>query len=192
MPDFTIVERDGKCVATAALIPYADPNMTCAEVGAFAVHPRYRGAGRGDSLLDYLEYRARAQGISRLFLLTTRTADWFEQRGFRPAGRAFGNPLLPSGKKVDAARNSKLYIKLLDDSDKTPGSRPAIGAHISFSNSMGAVMASGRGLSGASVAGGGMTGGLVDEQGEEGEQTTGGVNGKSGLAAVNATPARNR
>lgn len=29
------------------------------------------------------------------------------QRGFRPAGRAYGNPLLPPRKKVDPSRNSK-------------------------------------------------------------------------------------
>lgn len=42
-----------------------------------------RGSGRGDSLLDYVEQDARARGVRRLVLLTTRTADWFEQRDFR-------------------------------------------------------------------------------------------------------------
>lgn len=46
LPMFTVVERDGKCIGTAALYPYQEDG--CAEVAAFAVHPRYRGGGRGD------------------------------------------------------------------------------------------------------------------------------------------------
>lgn len=46
LPMFTVVERDGKCIGTAALYPHEDSG--CAEVAAFAVHPRYRGGGRGD------------------------------------------------------------------------------------------------------------------------------------------------
>ena len=38
-----------------------------------------RGSGRGDSMLDYVEQEARKNGVRRLVLLTTRTADWFEQ-----------------------------------------------------------------------------------------------------------------
>ncbi len=38
----------------------------CGELAAFCVHPAYRGSGRGDALLDYVEQRARDQGIRRL------------------------------------------------------------------------------------------------------------------------------
>lgn len=46
-------------------------------------------------------------------LLTTRTADWFEQRGFRPAGPAHASSLLPEMRraKIDPARNSQLFAK---------------------------------------------------------------------------------
>ena len=56
--------------------------VECAELAAFCVHPSYRGSGRGDSLLDFVEQDARLKGIRRIVLLTTRTADWFEQRDF--------------------------------------------------------------------------------------------------------------
>jgi amino-acid N-acetyltransferase len=48
-------------------------------------------------------------------LLTTRTADWFEQRGFQPAGPAHASVLLPAPRRrrVDPARNSQLYAKSL-------------------------------------------------------------------------------
>jgi amino-acid N-acetyltransferase len=108
---FTVVERDGKVVGSAALVPF--PESAAAEVAAFAVDGRYRGAGRGDALLEYVDARARAAGAQRLFLLTTRAADWFQARGFAPAGRAAGNAALPPGRAVDAARNSLLFVKSL-------------------------------------------------------------------------------
>jgi len=106
---FTVVERDGAVVASAALVPF--PAAACAEVAAFAVDPRYRGAGRGDALLEYVEGCARGAGLRRLFLLTTRAADWFQARGFQAAGRAAGSPLLPAGRRVDESRNSLLFVK---------------------------------------------------------------------------------
>jgi amino-acid N-acetyltransferase len=33
-------------------------------------------------MLDYIEQEASRLGITQLVLLTTRTADWFEQREF--------------------------------------------------------------------------------------------------------------
>ncbi len=61
-----------------------------AELGAFCVDPQFRGTGRGDSLLDWVEQDARKRGIDRLVLLTTRTADWFVQREFRWGAGAVG------------------------------------------------------------------------------------------------------
>lgn len=116
---FTVVERDGAVVASAALVPY--PAAACAEVAAFAVDPRYRGAGRGDALLEYVEQIARSTGLRRLFLLTTRAADWFQARGFEAAGRAAGSPLLPAGRRVDASRNSLLFVKDLGPGEADGG-----------------------------------------------------------------------
>ena len=81
----------------------------------FHLSPMYRGSGRGDSMLDYAEQEARRQGIRRLVLLTTRTADWFEQRDFVFSGQAFTSLLLPAARraKINPARNSQLYVKEL-------------------------------------------------------------------------------
>ena len=61
------------------------------------------------------ESDARSKGIQRLVLLTTRTADWFEQRGFRPEGPAHASALLPEARraKIDPSRNSLLFAKQL-------------------------------------------------------------------------------
>lgn len=45
------------------------------------------------------EQEAKSQRVDRLVLLTTRTADWFEQRGFQHAGPAHASPFLPDGRR---------------------------------------------------------------------------------------------
>jgi amino-acid N-acetyltransferase len=38
--------------------------------------------GDGERLLKRIEQRARAQGLEKIFVLTTRTMHWFLKRGF--------------------------------------------------------------------------------------------------------------
>ena len=91
----------------------------------------YRGSGRGDSMLDYAEQEARRLGIRRLVLLTTRTADWFEQRDFVYSGHASeSRGFLPEARraKINPARNSQLYVKELEKSEgKVPRPGKQIG-----------------------------------------------------------------
>ncbi|MBF0219803.1 MAG: amino-acid N-acetyltransferase [Gammaproteobacteria bacterium] len=77
---FTIIMREKTIIACAALYPYAEEEI--AEVACVAVHPDYRRQQRGDQLLQYLEKMARKQGLLSLFVLTTHTAQWFQERGF--------------------------------------------------------------------------------------------------------------
>ncbi|CAI5473770.1 unnamed protein product [Closterium sp. Yama58-4] len=114
LPFFTVVERDGHTIACAALFPF--PSARMAEVAAFAVSPASRGNGRGDNLLAYLEKRAMDMGMEKLFLMTTRTADWFVHRGFEPCELE----RLPEEKlkKVDRSRGSKSFVKDLEVSDE--------------------------------------------------------------------------
>ncbi len=106
---FVLAERDGLVTACAAM--YAYPNDGMAELACFVVHPHYRGARRGDRLLEHMEGLARAREIRRLFVLTTQTAHWFQERGFEPAGLT----ALPMEKQAlyNFQRNSKVFIKSL-------------------------------------------------------------------------------
>ena len=85
-----------------------------AELACLAVHVDYRDAGRGDALLQAIESRARQTGIRTLFVLTTRTAHWFRERGFEPGDIT----QLPVRKKrlYNYQRKSKVFVKQLDDS----------------------------------------------------------------------------
>lgn len=120
------------CVLLQDLGKSAD-GMRCGELAAFCVHPSHRGSGRGDSLLDYVEQSARTRGIQHLVLLTTRTADWFLQRDFKPAGIAHDSTILPETRRalIDPTRNSHLYCKEIVALDDSVQAAPA-GKRIGF------------------------------------------------------------
>lgn len=106
---FSVVERDGLIIACAALYPF--PEQATGELACLAVHPEYRDGGRGDMLLARIERRARALQLESLFVLTTRTAHWFQERGFQ----ASTLEQLPSSKAslYNFQRNSKVFQKTL-------------------------------------------------------------------------------
>ncbi|KAJ3693172.1 hypothetical protein LUZ60_008652 [Juncus effusus] len=107
--NYVVVERDGSVIACAALIPFLEEK--CAELAAFAVSPECRGNGQGDKLLDYIEKKASSLGFERLFLLTTRAADWFVRRGFSEC--SIDSIPEEKRKKINRARGSKCYMKIL-------------------------------------------------------------------------------
>ena len=106
---FSIVGRDGLIIACAALYPIADSNA--GELACLAVNPEYRHGGRGDELLERIEERARALGLKKLIVLTTRTAHWFQERGFEP----ISVDRLPAARAslYNFQRNSKIFEKPL-------------------------------------------------------------------------------
>ena len=81
--NFTVIEHDGVIFGCAALYPYPDEGI--AEMACLAVNPQVQSKGDGERLLKRIEQRARAAGLRRLFVLTTRTMHWFLKRGFVPA-----------------------------------------------------------------------------------------------------------
>ncbi|XP_027178736.1 probable amino-acid acetyltransferase NAGS1, chloroplastic [Coffea eugenioides] len=104
-----VVEREGQIIASAALFPFFKEK--CGEVAAIAVSPDCRGQGQGDKLLDYIEKKASSLGLEILFLLTTRTADWFVRRGFSEC--SIEHIPQERRKKINLSRRSKYYMKKL-------------------------------------------------------------------------------
>ena len=106
---FTVMERDGMIIACAALYPFARQHM--AELACLAVHPDYRDEERGSILLKYIEKHALEHDIKQLFALSTKTAHWFIERGFRKTDIKS----LPMKRKAlyNYRRNSKVFIKSL-------------------------------------------------------------------------------
>jgi amino-acid N-acetyltransferase len=113
---FHVTERDGTIIACAALYPAEDGKL--AELACLAVHADYRNCGRGDALLKAIEDKAIRSGIAQLFVLTTRTAHWFRERGFLPGDISH----LPAQKQnlYNYQRKSRVYIKSLDGTRDKP------------------------------------------------------------------------
>ncbi|MEA9392506.1 amino-acid N-acetyltransferase [Acerihabitans sp. TG2] len=80
---FTIIERDNLTIACAALYPFPEDGL--GEMACVAVHPDYRSSSRGETLLLQVTQQARQMGLKKLFVLTTRSIHWFQERGFMPA-----------------------------------------------------------------------------------------------------------
>jgi len=106
---FFILEHDGITIGCAALYPFAQEKT--GELACLAVHPDYRDAGRGATLLAHMEDVARQKKLKRLFVLTTQTAHWFVERGFAEAGV----DALPKQKQAlyNYQRKSKVFEKKL-------------------------------------------------------------------------------
>ena len=103
---FTIIERDNLTIACAALYPFPEEGL--GEMACVAVHPDYRSSARGEMLLQRIEQQARQMGLKKLFVLTTRSIHWFQERGFVPAEV----DVLPRQKKAlyNYDRRSKILV----------------------------------------------------------------------------------
>ena len=106
---FVVAEYDNHIIGCAAL--YAFPEERVGELAALAVHPDFRREGYGEALMGEIEQRARRLKLTTVFVLTTKTAHWFLERGFRTAG--IGD--LPQQKQAlyNYHRKSQVYRKPL-------------------------------------------------------------------------------
>ncbi|WP_459711946.1 amino-acid N-acetyltransferase [Paraburkholderia sp. 2C] len=77
---FSVIEHDGVLFGCAALYPYTQERI--GEMACLTVSPEAQNSGDGERLLRRIEQRARARGLTRIFVLTTRTEHWFLKRGF--------------------------------------------------------------------------------------------------------------
>lgn len=103
---FTVIQRDNTTIACAALYPF--PEERIGEMACVAVHPDYRSSSRGEVLLERVAAQAKQMGLSKLFVLTTRSIHWFQERGFMPVEV----DLLPESKKemYNYQRRSKVLM----------------------------------------------------------------------------------
>lgn len=106
---FTVMERDGVVIACASI--YAYPENAIGELACLAVAQDYQKSGRGKQLLLAIEQQAKMYKLNRLCILTTQTAHWFLEHGFKPAEIAD----LPVSKQslYNYQRNSKVLSKNL-------------------------------------------------------------------------------
>jgi amino-acid N-acetyltransferase len=106
---YTVIEHDGVVFGCAALYPY--PERQTGEMAALTVSPQVQGQGDGERILKRIEQRAKAQGLSSIFVLTTRTMHWFLKRGFEQVAPDW----LPEARqrKYNWDRRSQVLVKTL-------------------------------------------------------------------------------
>ena len=106
---FSVLEHDGVLVGCAALYPFGAERA--AELACLAVMPEFRRCGYGDQLLQHIQARAKKRKLGQLFVLTTRAAHWFLERGFAVTDVAG----LPEAKRelYNWQRRSKVLVKPL-------------------------------------------------------------------------------
>jgi amino-acid N-acetyltransferase len=104
---FVVLEHDHRIVGCAALYPF--PDEAAAELACLAVEAQSRDRGYGEAILNHMISVARAQKMKKLFVLTTRTAHWFIERGFVESDVS----TLPAQKKslYNFQRKSKVFVR---------------------------------------------------------------------------------
>lgn len=113
--DYVVFDIDGSVHACGALHDWGEGQ---GEIAALATDPLYGELNMGRRIVGYLIERARKQGMKRVFVLTTRTHDWFEYLGFKE----ISVEELPERKRrlYDYKRKSKVFA--LDLSSLPQGS----------------------------------------------------------------------
>lgn len=108
--DFVVYSIDEVVHACGALHDYGEGQ---GEIAAIATNPVYSHLSMGRKILSYLVEKAAKAGMTRVFALTTKTVDWFEQLGFVEAELES----LPARKRdtYNHARKSRIFALELKD-----------------------------------------------------------------------------
>ena len=123
LQDYYIFEIDKHPVACVALHVY--PEQKTGELACLYVNSSHENQGIGRKMIQFVESKAREQGLEQLLTLSTQAFTYFQSKG----GFVEGSPddLPPSRReKYDATgRNSKVLLKKLTAETTQPGTPPA-------------------------------------------------------------------
>src|SRR5215468_6353995 len=111
--DFVVYSIDDVVHACGSLHDYGEGQ---GEIAAIATNPVYKHLSMGRKIVSYLIEKAAKMGMSRVFVLTTRTTDWFEQLGFVEADL----DSLPAKKRGTYNHSRKSRIFALDLKHRKP------------------------------------------------------------------------
>jgi amino-acid N-acetyltransferase len=116
LSDYAVYEVDGIIHGCGALHPYPGRQ---AEIAGIAVDELYESLGIGKKIVSYLLDKAAKLKIRQVFVLTTHTADWFSQLGFKKADVK----ILPKARResYDNKRNSLVLAYKFSQAKKPHG-----------------------------------------------------------------------
>ena len=101
-----LLSRGNSVLAVGILKEYS---CTQAEICCLAARRDHGRGGSGQTVFRFLERLAMKRGLKDLFVLSTQSMQWFEERGFAQCSPK----LLPAGREYDNKRGSKVYRKQL-------------------------------------------------------------------------------
>ena len=108
--DFYIFETDKNPGACIALHPL---DSTKGELACLYVSPNYENQGVGRKLIQFVEVKAREQGMTELFALSTQAFTYFQSKGGFMEGSPEDLPAARREKYEQSGRNSKVLVKKL-------------------------------------------------------------------------------
>ncbi|MEX1045250.1 MAG: amino-acid N-acetyltransferase [Chthoniobacterales bacterium] len=109
MPDYWVLEIDGKLMGCVALHVY--PSDGRGELACLYVHKDHENEGHGRKLMAFAERLAREKGVGQLFALSTQAYKYLQTKG---GYRESSPDVMPAArrKKYDAdGRQSKVLVK---------------------------------------------------------------------------------
>ena len=116
--DYYVFQIDGHIVGCVAL--HMQPGGEMAELACLSVSSANENMGIGQKLMLFAEDAARGKGIKKIFLLSTRAFNYFQQKGGYKEGSTNDLPPLRREKYESNGRNSKVLIKALGSPETHP------------------------------------------------------------------------
>jgi amino-acid N-acetyltransferase len=107
--DYYVFQIDGNIVGCVAL--HVQNGGEMAELACLSVSGAHENLGIGQKLMLFAEDAARQRGVKRIYLLSTRTFNYFQQKGSYKEGSPEVLPAARREKYEASGRNSKVLIK---------------------------------------------------------------------------------
>jgi amino-acid N-acetyltransferase len=109
--DYFIFEIDGNPVACVAL--HVSGDQQTGELASLFVSPAHENQGIGRKLMQFVEDRARAIGLTRLLALSTQAFTYFQSKGGFVEGTPDDLPPPRRERYEQSGRRSKVLVKRL-------------------------------------------------------------------------------
>jgi amino-acid N-acetyltransferase len=115
LADYYILEIDRNPVACVALHVYSDQHL--GELASLFVHPAHENQGIGRKMIQFVENKARQNGLTKLITLSTQASSYFQSKAGFIEATPDDLPPTRREKYDQSRRNSRVMVKTL----KVPG-----------------------------------------------------------------------
>jgi amino-acid N-acetyltransferase len=119
LSDYYVFQIDGKIVGCVAL--HLQPGGEVAELACLSVGGTHENMGIGQKLMLFAEDAARHKGVKKIFLLSTRAFNYFQQKGDYKEGNINDLPTSRRERYESSGRNSKILVKTLQPHENPLG-----------------------------------------------------------------------